>query len=613
MKKKALLALLILPIVARAAEPEGEEEGVFLSLTRTQAALDDLPAQRTVVTRADLERSGAKNLADALESVPGAVFNRTGTVGSLASLRLRGVPTSNQVLILIDDQPLSGVAVQNVDLSQIPVGNIERIEVVRGGSSVLYGANAIGGVVNVITRRPAPGPVKTRLTTEWGSFFTQTYRGEIGKATDRQSVYVSAGRDLSEGFQKNGDSDGIHVTGRAGGRGAHGGVVLSVARIDNETGAPNGTPVPLGEWNGKREREASDPDNRVAQKITRARLSGDWMLGEWGTLLPSAFMSGHAYENFGGAFPSDHFERTAGGELRLRAVAGWTVGGSYERDTRTGSGGETPTHVANWALFAQQEWKAGPVGLTPAVRFDQHSDFGNITNPRLTAVFRATERWRFSASAARSFRAPTFLDLVYPGFSNPQLRPEVSWSYDAGLEWGGTHGRYARATGYFAKITDRIVADFTTGFVPYNRPRSELSGAELEAGARWGVLRARTSYAYSRSVGNSTTSSDYRPTRLAPRHVATEEILWETLSGWTWRNAVRYVHKQFSGDGETGSKLPSFTAWNMGLTKRILAARAWVSADNLTDKHYAESVGSSGFNPQPGRTFRAGVTIEFQD
>jgi outer membrane cobalamin receptor len=276
MIKKALLALLILPIVARAAEPEGEEEGVFLSLTRTQAALDDLPAQRTVVTRADLERSGAKNLADALESVPGAVFNRTGTVGSLASLRLRGVPTSNQVLILIDDQPLSGVAVQNVDLSQIPVGNIERIEVVRGGSSVLYGANAIGGVVNVITRRPAPGPVKTRLTTEWGSFFTQTYRGEIGKATDRQSVYVSAGRDLSEGFQKNGDSDGIHVTGRAGGRGARGGVVLSVARIDNETGAPDGTPVPLGEWNGERERAANDPDTRVAQKITRARLSGDW-------------------------------------------------------------------------------------------------------------------------------------------------------------------------------------------------------------------------------------------------------------------------------------------------------------------------------------------------
>jgi vitamin B12 transporter len=612
MKKKTLLALLILPVLARAAEPEGEEEGVFLSLTRTQAALDELPAQRTVVTRADLERSGAKNLADALESVPGAVFNRTGTVGSLASLRLRGVPTSNQVLILIDDQPLSGVAVQNVDLSQIPVGNIERIEVVRGGASVLYGANAIGGVVNVITRRPAPGPVKTRLTTEWGSFFTQTYRGEIGKATDRQSVYVSAGRDLSEGFQDNADSDGIHVTGRAGRRGARGGVVLSVARIDNETGAPDGTPVPLGEWNGERERAANDPDTRVAQKITRARLSGDWALGEWGTLLPAAFVSGHAYENFGGLFPSDHFERTAGGELRLRTVTGFALGGGYERDARAGAG-ETPTHVTNWSLFAQQEWKAGPLSLSPAVRFDQHSDFGNIYNPRLTAVYRATERWRLSASAARSFRAPTFLDLVYPGFSNPQLRPEVSWSYDAGLEWGGPAGRYARATGYFAKITDRIVADFTTGFVPYNRPRSELSGAEVEAGARWGFLRTRASYAYSRSVGNSTTSSNYRPTRLAPRHVATQEVLMESRSGWAWRNAVRYVHKQFSGDGETGSKLPSFTVWNMGLTKRILAARAWVSADNLTDKHYAESVGFAGFNPQPGRTFRAGVTIEFQD
>lgn len=613
MKKYFLCAALLWGASVGFAGETGEEseEGVFLSLTRARATADDLPAQRTVVTRADLERSGAKSLADALDAVPGAVFNRTGTLGSLVQIRLRGVPTSNQVLILIDDQPISGVAVQNVDLSQIPIGNIERIEIVRGGSSVLYGANAIGGVVNVITRRPAPGPVQTRLTTEWGSFFTQTYRGEIGKATDRQSVYVAAGRDLSEGFQDNADSDGIHATGRVGHRGHRGGVVLSLARVDNETGAPNGTPVPLGEWDGKKEREANDPDTRVAQKITRARFAGDWAIGEWATLLPSAFVSGHAYENFGGAFPNDHSERAAGGELRLRGVGGWTAGGSYERDTRTGSG-ESPTHVANWALFAQHEVKTRRLTLAPAVRFDQHSDFGNIYNPRLTAVFRATERGRLSASASRSFRAPTFLDLVFPGFSNPQLRPEVAWTYDAGVEWGDAD-RFWRATGYFSKITDRIVADFSTGFVPYNRPRSELSGVEVEAGLRWGAVRSRSSYAYSRSVGNSNTASDYRPTRLAPRHVATEELLWETRSGWTWRNALRYVHKQFSGDGETGSKLPSFTVWNLGLSKRILAARAWVSADNLTDKHYAESVSFGGYNPQPGRTFRAGVTIEFQD
>lgn len=614
MRKHILCAVLLWsgsPGFAVDGAGEADEEGVFLSLTRDRTTAADLPAQRTVVTRADLERAGAKSLAEALDAVPGAVFNRTGTLGSLTSLRLRGVPTSNQVLILIDDQPISGVAVQNVDLSQIPVGNIERIEIVRGGSSVLYGANAIGGVVNVITRRPTPGPVTTRLTTEWGSFFTQTYRGEIGKATDRQSVYVAAGRDLSEGFQDNADSDGIHVTGRAGLRGHRGGLVLALARVDNETGAPNGTPVPLGEWNGEREKEANDPDTRVAQKITRARLSGDWALGEWATLLPSAFVSGHAYENAGGPFPNDHFERTAGGELRLRGVGGWTLGGGYERDTRTGVG-ETPTHVANWALFAQHEVKTRRLTLAPAVRFDQHTDFGNVYNPRLTAVFRVTDRGRLSASAARSFRAPTFLDLVYPGFSNPQLRPEVAWTYDAGVEWGDAN-RFWRATGYFSKITDRIVADFSTGFVPYNRPRSELSGAEVEAGLRWGAVRSRSSYAYSRSVGNSNTASDYRPTRLAPRHVATEELLWETRSGWTWRNALRYVHKQFSDDGETGSKLPSFTVWNLGLSKRILAARAWVSADNLTDKHYAESVSFGGYNPQPGRTFRAGVTIEFQD
>ena len=177
MNKKLFCALtlaMLFPAVFRAEPPpvvnEGDDEGLFLSLTRKGESKEVLPSQRSVVTREEIVRSGARNLGEALNLVPGAMFNRTGTLGAQTTLRLRGVPTSNQVQVLIDDQPVGGVSIQNVDLSQIPVSDIERIEIVRGGSSVLYGANAIGGLVNVITRRHREKTPVTNLAASWGTY-----------------------------------------------------------------------------------------------------------------------------------------------------------------------------------------------------------------------------------------------------------------------------------------------------------------------------------------------------------------------------------------------------------------------------------------------------------
>lgn len=607
---------LLFPAVFR-AEPspvvkEGDDSSLFLSLTRKGESEDALPSQRSIVTREEIERSGARNLGEALTLVPGAMFNRTGTLGAQTTLRLRGVPTSNQVQVLVDDQPVGGVSIQNVDLSQIPVSDIERIEIVRGGSSVLYGANAIGGLVNVITRRHRGKTPVTNLAASWGTYNTQMFQGDFGTASEKFDGYISAGRDLSDGFQQNADFDGTHVSGKGGySFGKGGSVVASFSRVDTEVGAPNGTPVPLGEWDGHREQKAFDLTSRVDQKATRAQVKAVLPLGEWAVFTPSAFLGQTAYKNDPAPYPYDYQDKVKGTDIRFQSPLGTTVGGSFERDEHQASG-QSNVHVTNWGLYVQQDVRWGALSLDPAIRMDQHSSFGNTFNPRLGLVYRVEEDLKLSATVARSFRAPTFLDLYYPNYSNPNLKPETAWSYDAGLEFSPPGGTAVRITGYFTRIQDRIGVD--ASYIPVNQPNAELSGVEIESVSDFKNFHSRASYAYTRAMESSVSSSEYQTIAKTPRHTYAEEVIATFQNGWSARNLLRYVHKQYEMDGDKGKKLPSFTLWDLGLTKRILSMDLTFAVENITDKHYTESITyDHNYVPLPGRTYRVGVSMSFLD
>jgi vitamin B12 transporter len=619
MKKKWFIALtpLLLPAIFWADTPlivkEEGDEGLFFSLTRKGESSASLPSQRTVVTKEEIERSGARNLGEALNLVPGAVFNRTGTLGAKTSLRLRGTPSSNQVQVLIDDQPVGGIAVQGVDLSQIPVNDIERIEIVRGGSSVLFGANAIGGLVNVITRKHREDIPVTNIGMSYGSFNSQMYQGDFGVATESLEGFVSAARTLTDGFQENSDYDGINVSGRgAYSFGEGNNVSLNISRVDTEVGTPVATPVPLGEWDGKKEQEALDTTSRVDQKHTRARLKADLLLGGWAVLKPMIFLGQTAYQYSSLTYPSDHQDKVNGTDVHLQTIYGTVLGGSYERDEHEASG-ESAVHVTNWGLYAQQDIQWGSLKIDPAIRMDQHSTYGNTYNPRVGLVWKALKDLKVSATAARSFRAPTFLDLYYPGSSNPNLNPETAWSYDTGLELSGRNGNGFRLTGFYTKIEDRIV--FAS--IPINEPTAELSGVELELFNRYKMLTSRISYAYTRAIGTSQGSSKNETLSRTPRHTAAQELLLALPNKWTVRNGLRYVDDQYEKNGENGLKLPSFTLWDMGITKKVLSMEVTFAVDNITDKHYAESIGydnvvyAAHHIPQPGRTYRFGVTMRF--
>ncbi len=636
MNKKLVYAItlsLLIPASFRAETPpvvkEEDDEGLFLSLNRNAEDPKRLPTNISALTAEDIQRQKPAVLEDALSLLPGVLVQRSGPLGTLSTLRLRGVPSSSQVLILVDDVPLGGVGSQFADLSQIPIETVDRVEIVRGGGSALYGANAVGGVVHVITKKPKEEGARTTLKGDYRSFGTQIYQGDFSIKRGAWDAYVNGGRYLTDGFQKNQDAENIYGLGKAGytlSSGAHFG--LELERMGHKVGNPSGTPVPLGQWNGDREKEANDPTARTEKDSTRMRATAAVPLGAvlWQTSLWGYTEKNENTKSSFGYADTIRQKDLTGGDTRFNWGHLFVLGASLERDQRRNSKvGEDvqQDHVVNAGTYAQATFATGKWEFLPALRWDHHSAFGSEVDPRLTVVYRPDENLKLSANAARSFRAPdmsalfdnfdAFPPYVGPTVANPNVQPEIGWAYDAGVERKMGQHALVRATGYYTHLKDRI---YTTSYADptvnttHNGPVAEMSGAEVEGEVSFPVGRFATQYTYLRAIGNSANSSEFLALRLSPRHSASAELNLEAPNKWVLTNTVRYLHKQFTSDGDKGSKLPSFTLWGARLSKTILAADFYVAVDNITDKHYTESI---VFDPMPGRTFGAGVTIRFAE
>lgn len=618
MKKRLALALsclLFVPLRAVTAE-----DTQFLSLTRDPVPLSKLPTNVSVMTEADIRRTGAETLDQAIDRLPGVDVYRTGTVGSFATVRLRGVPASAQTQLVIDDQPIGGVSNQFIDLARFPVDNIERIEVVRGASSVLYGANTIGGVIHVITKRRTADGAGASLGFEAGSFDTNIVRASAGGMSGRWDAFGTFTHYRSDGFQKNGGSEdltGSLSSGYSFGGGAR--VGLEVQSSNHESGNPKGTGVPVSEWNGTRERTPAEPNAYTRQENTLARVRGEVPVADLGTLKSVVFLGHQDYRSYarhGAASFFDQINRIAGNDTRFRFFNGLTIGGSYERDDQDTVGSD-PVHVTNWAAYAQHEWKLGNLSLIPAVRHDEHSEFGGVTNPRFTAIYAATPWWSVSANAARSFRAPSFLELFFKspfGFNgNPDLDPERAWTYDLGNRFRVLGREDVAVTAFFTKIDDRIAAGLSTY---ENVDQAEIKGIELEASGIFGPIHHRLSYTALDARGTSGARSEFVPLRLTPRQTASASLTWRP-GRVAFTNEVRYVGEQFRLDDERGARLPAYGVWNARVDLRAGPAEFAVGVDNILEERYGESFDNdpvtfaTTLNPQPGRTVWGSAGVRF--
>lgn len=491
-----------------------------VSATRVPTPVERLPASVTVIDRAAIEDGGYTTLPEALASVPGIAVVPTGGAGQQTSVFVRG-SNSRHVLVLLDGQPINDPSEANgaFNFGDDLLGDIERIEVVRGPASVYYGSSAVGGVINLITRR-APRDRALAVNAEAAAGNPRQVQGTLsagGTITNRAQLfdYIATVQGFStqgtnataDRIQPNlGERDGSRIASFSARLGFE---PIAGSRIEGYVGSRE-TKIGLDDrpfGGGFDDPNFSGLNNRLT-----ARLSGEQRLfdGFWTTGLIANYNQDRRkftndWDPLNSAFARDSYHADSsrfewnntlrpafGGPVSDTAIIFGVQRQDEAVDAVNGTGFFTTTTDARAGstgfYLGGQTRLFRLLDITGGVRVQEDEDFGSYTTWNLGGVFSIPGLplpVRLRAAAGTSFKAPSLYQRygTIPGFfqGNPQLRPEKGTSWEAGMEVDvpAPAGTSTLAVTYFEnRITDLI--DFNAAFDTLeNRDRAKISGVEL--------------------------------------------------------------------------------------------------------------------------------------
>ncbi len=591
---------------------------IVVTATRTATPVNQVPADVTVLTQQDFIAKGDTTLAEALTGLPGVNLVQAGGPGNQASLFVRGT-SSEDVLVLMDGVPVNDPANPNgaFNFGIVSLADIERIEIVRGPMSGLYGSNAIGGVVNIITRRGNPGPTQASITVAGGYPAQGQGSAAISGVAGKFDYALSGAIDQEAGFDAVPDRMTTVRTGtrepyRAWlGAGQFGYSITPETRVyaifrgqATDAAFPDlGFP------------EFDDPNEYdyntsmfgklgVSSTLADGRLTTDLFIARLQTRLFNKNLADDNDPNFASADDTYAGSRTDAqwnNTLRLPdttalTFSNFTFGAEYTDDSAHENVNENG--FAETVRGTQHSW-AGHVGLqttvldrltlSGALRDDAVSTFGNALTWRLGGAYAIPEAYTtLKASIGTAFLAPSLFDLDYVDnfgdSGNPDLKPERSTGWEIGPDFafplfGQPDGLDISATYFSSKIRDLIEAQenlSTFSFTEENVDRASINGIETDYTlnpAPW--LSAELNYTYTRARDNTTDSNLLR----RPQNSGSATLTIKPLEGLTIVPQVQYTgrfddylyddtgYPQLTGNG-TGSSDPG-TIVNLNITYRL--------------------------------------------
>lgn len=572
-------------------------DSVVVTATGEEHPLDEIAAAVTVLEREDLERTGSAALSDALRRVPGATVLRSGLDTGVTSLFLRG-SNSSHTLVLLDGVRLNSPYFGGYDFGLPLVGTLDRVEVVRGPYSALYGGDAMGGVVQLMTRPPEG--------SSWGALVEGGGGGwrrlELGGSFEHEGIGVTvalAGRE-GTGPVENDDFKGRAGLARATwqvGSALQAGVL--VHRSDTRTGIPFSGAVATPE-------RTTESDELTLAIPLRWRWDGGATL----EIVPSRVEQKLRFRD-----PDDSFGLVASDTLAtssgMRAVWRQTlsghrlsVGGEWRQDlVDDGSNfgvnldGRTLT---TGAVFVQDAFTLGRrLDVLLGGRWDRAHAWGSRFSPRATVAWRQ-DSWRVWSSFGEAFRAPALGELYYPFAGNPDLQPERSRSAEVGAAVDLPGGRsQLQLVAFSNRARDLVEFDFASyQFDNVSRSRQQGWEGALVVNLGKGVLHASATWL-------ETEDGDGRRLLRRPRwsgSLALHRPLWALIT----EASVVWVGSRPDLDPITFGRVdhPSFVTANAAVTiplGGVFAVR--VRAENLADRGYEEVRGY----PAPGRRFMVGM------
>lgn len=585
----ALVAVCLFPSAAHAAAAS-EQPAMLVTANRRAETIDDTLAHATLIERAEIESTGARDVLELLRRFAGVELARSGGPGQSTSLFLRGT-NSNHVLVLIDGVRVASTNQGSFDFAHLPLAQIERIEIVRGPRAAWWGSDAIGGVIQIFTRVPDGVTAAVRA-------------GSLGHA----EAHAAAG-------------------GRRGDEGASFGATAGVIDIDGISAQLPGNfafdpdrdgyrnrhvslrgALPLGAYRLGATVLATDSDVEFDQGASAIETAsgGVTLAGPAGPAWQQNLVLSYARDrletpDFFSLFRSTRSSLdwqlarslTGGGELVIGAQ--WLRDGGESIDTFSGTATFDRTR-RNAAAFATWAQDFGVQRVELAIRHDDNSQFDGHTTVQAAYGIEVVDDVRLYTSWGQGFRAPNFNELYSPGFGgdfagNPSLDPESSRSLEAGAVWQANAAHRVRVDAWRTRIED-LVAFSGPRFAAVNVGRAAIDGVELVHEWQQGSWRTRLDATW-QDARDESTGLDLP--RRASRH-ASAAANYRLNSGVEFGVAVDASGPRRDPFGTLGGYTLVHATLDWPLSRRW---RLQLRGDNLTDRDYQLAAGFG----QPRRTW----------
>ncbi|MBK1703928.1 TonB-dependent vitamin B12 receptor [Halochromatium glycolicum] len=483
------LALVAHPVAAQ-VEDVDELDPIVITAARTAQTADEALASVTVVDRAEMDRRQSHTMTDVMRGLPGVDISTNGGLGHNTNIYLRGA-RPDHTLLLIDGVRIGSASSGFLPWASIPLGLVERVEVVRGPSSSLYGSEAIGGVVQVFTRSGEVGPLRPRLLIGAGS--DNRINTQFGVSGGTDTDFGTGWFDAGLGFEQ---TQGFNVC-----DGTPDGGGCGVYEFDDD-GYRNGNGSLRAGWafsdrleidlnflrsEGDLEYDGSafyGNEKRQVLQVLGTRLTAK-PLDPW-TLTLSAGRSWDDSEIFAnGEFINrlDNRRDQLSWQNDIAFAPGQlaTIGIDYLRDELSTPTDYDETSRETTGVFGQYLGRLLGQDLQLSLRHDDNEQYGGKTTGDARWGIALENGLRLTAAYGTAFKAPTFNDLYYPGFGNPDLEPETSWSAELGLSGRHVWGEWA-LNAYQTEVDELIAFDAAT-YSPMNIDQARIRGLELWATA----------------------------------------------------------------------------------------------------------------------------------
>jgi len=565
------------------------QETVVVTANRAETPRQKVGSSVTVISAEEIARRRKTNVAELLRTVPGLEVVRGGGPGQITSVFLRG-GNSSHTLVLVDGVRLNSTTGGAFDFANLPTDGIERIEIVRGPQSTLYGSEAMAGVIQIFTKKGSDGFHVSGLA-EVGEASHRRFRLGLEGGGERFDAALTVSKEETDGVSAASERAGnreldpyenFAATLRAGYDFAEGGRVDLVLRAFDGEARNDGFDFFVG--------PVDDLDFRQTREGLAGRLEFSKQFGE---RFKQSFRVGLSDEQLVGIDPTNFFsnftidskslELAAQSDFTLSEQDVLTLGFAWE-ERDGGSVGSFSESLEIASVFVQNAWNwKDRVHFTAGLRYDDHSEFGDETTYRLSTSWQVAVASRLHGSFGTGFKAPTLNDLFFPFFSNPNLRPETSQGFDLGFEQGWLDERLrVDVTWFDTDFEDLITFDFAT-FLPQNLAAATSSGVEFTVDYRVGPkfqIAASHTYNDTEDLGSG------QQLARRPRERSTLNLFFqpvERLSG-----SVSFIVGRDRIDSD-GTEMDDYERLDLTLEYRLNDSfEPYLRVENLFDDDYEE-------------------------